>query len=293
MKRATVHRGLPKPFLKWVGGKGQLLHELQLRLASLPKGGRYHEPFVGGGALFFERFRNGELGRKKARLSDNNINLIEAYWGVQQEVEGVIELLREHQRCHNKEYYYGMRATIPETLVGRAARIIYLNKTCFNGLYRENSKGLFNVPMGDYKSPLICDEATLRASSTALKRAEIEQRSFETVLEAAAPGDVVYFDPPYYPISETASFNGYHKGSFTAEQQLALRDVFVQLGKAGVYALLSNSWAPFILEAYELPGLKIHEVAANRAVNSRAERRGKVAEALVDNFALVRKSGKA
>jgi len=278
---------MPHPFLKWAGGKGQLVEAIRGHMARAPWSGRYHEPFIGGGALFFALYRTGGLGAGPAVIGDINPNLLDAYRGVQQEPDAVLACLEAHAAAHGKEYFYAVRAEVPEALAERAARIIYLNRTCFNGLYRENSRGLFNVPMGKYKNPRICDAPNLRAASEALNRAEIRQASFEAVLDKARPGDFVYFDPPYHPLSETSSFNSYAKDGFSADAQLALRDVFVELGRRGVYALLSNSWCPFILDAFTRDGVTIHEVQASRAVNSNAEKRGKVSEALIDNYGLV------
>jgi DNA adenine methylase len=281
MSRRSV-QSLPRPFLKWVGGKGQLLPELLARVEAAKPFGRYHEPFVGGGALFFELYRLGRLGRKQAFLSDNNQSLIDTYIGVRDHLDEVIALLLEHKARHDRDYYYAMRAGAPGTVPERAARIIYLNKTCFNGLYRVNSRGLFNVPMGDYKNPPICDEPNLRAASEALKHARIEQRSFEAVTDHATRGDLVYFDPPYHPVSTTANFTAYDHGGFREPEQRMLALVFGKLDAAGVKALLSNSYTPLIQQIYRQ--WTVDEVLATRMVNSRADRRGKVSEALVRNF---------
>ncbi len=274
--------GSPRPFLKWVGGKRQLLRELERRVAEARPHGRYHEPFVGGGALFFDLYGREKLGRSKAYLSDNNQRLIQAYWGVQEHVEEIIALLEAHKAAHEKEYYYAMRAHVPEDPIERAARIIYLNRTCFNGLFRENSKGEFNVPMGRYVNPLICDAPNLRAVSRALQRCTIRHQSFAAVLDRAKAGDFVYFDPPYAPVSKTANFTGYHKGVFGEALQRELADVFQELTKRGVKALLSNSDVPLIHTLYGNHTIEV--VRATRLVNSNASKRGKVNEVLVRNF---------
>lgn len=279
--KAGSRYALPRPFLKWVGGKTQLLPELMKRVEMAGDFGRYHEPFVGGGALFFELYRTGRL-RKKAWLSDNNPRLIETYQGVRDHVDEVISLLRRHKKRHSEDYFYKVRGAVPNTLPERAARIIYLNKTCYNGLYRENQKGQFNSPFGRYKNPQICDEDNLRAVAKALTKARVEQGHFETVVDKAQPGDLVYFDPPYYPVSKTASFTGYDRGAFGEDSQRLLARVYAQLANKGVHVLLSNSMTPFIEDLFR--DFAIDSVAANRAVNSRADRRGKVAEALVRNF---------
>jgi DNA adenine methylase len=270
-----------RPFLKWAGGKGQLLRELVERVRAAGALDRYHEPFVGGGALFFELARIYRF-EWHACLSDNNPNLIDAYLGVQREVDGVIECLLKHKARHSEAYYYEVRARVPETLVERAARVIYLNNTCYNGLFRENRKGEFNVPFGRYRNPRVCDEENLRACSEALKRAKVECRHFETVLDCAKAGDFVYFDPPYVPISKTASFTAYDKGGFGKDSQRRLAQVFRELAKRGVKVLLSNSMTDLVRELYD--DFTIEEVFAKRSVNSRGDRRGKVSEALVRNF---------
>ncbi|MBI2435501.1 MAG: Dam family site-specific DNA-(adenine-N6)-methyltransferase [Candidatus Hydrogenedentes bacterium] len=277
-------RPVPRPFLKWVGGKAQLLGELTQRVALARPFGRYHEPFVGGGALFFELVRADGLGQRRALLSDNNARLIETYSMVQERVEEVIALLREHKERHGKEHYYAVRAAAPATAVARAARLIYLNKTCFNGLYRENSRGAFNVPMGTYKDPPICDAVNLRAVSAALRRARIEQRPFGSVIQRAAAGDLVYFDPPYHPVNATSSFTAYEQNNFGEADQRELAEVCVELTRRGVKFVLSNSYTPLILELYRARGFAVEEVFAARMVNSKAARRGKISEALVHNL---------
>ncbi len=282
MKQTARKHPVPRPFLKWVGGKGQLLGDLMPHLERAQPFGRYHEPFVGGGALFFAAYRGGSLPRKQAFLSDNNKRLIDAYQGVKEYVEQVIELLHDHKERHCHDHYYAVRAQVPEDVAGRAARIIYLNRTCFNGLFRENSKGLFNVPIGKYKNPMICDEENLRAVSEALGKARVESRPFEAVLDSAKTGDFVYFDPPYHPVSDTANFTSYDKAGFGETEQRRLAEVFAELDQRSVKALLSNSYTPLVRELYK--GFRVGRVSARRAVNSRADRRGAVSEALVRNF---------
>lgn len=271
----------PMPFLKWVGGKRQLMPELLRRIDRLDTFGGYYEPFVGGGALFFELWNRGRLSGP-VRLSDNNPNLIVAYEGVKHEVEQVIELLREHARQHSKEHYYATRAARPSRRAAQAARMIYLNRTCFNGLFRENRRGEFNVPMGRYANPRICDEANLRAVSEALRTVQVDVAPFQSVLESAAPGTLVYFDPPYHPVSATSNFTAYQKGGFGKEEQRALAAAFRALDAQGVHVLLSNSWTDFIRELYA--DFTLERVSASRNVNCRADRRGAVWEVLVRNF---------
>jgi DNA adenine methylase len=270
----------PRPFLKWAGGKGQLLPQLLERVAAAEPYRDYHEPFVGGGALYFALVRLGRL-RRQAYLSDTNPNLIDAYLGVRDHVQQVIELLRQHQAHHAEAYYYTVRAQTPQSLPERSARIIYLNKTCYNGLFRENRKGQFNVPLGRYTNPTICDEVNLRAASEALQGAVLEVRPFDTVLDRTREGDFVYFDPPYHPLSRTSSFTAYSKDSFGEAQQRRLAAVFAELAGRGVKVLLSNSMTDLVRELYR--GFAIDEVLASRAVNSKSGRRGKVSEALIQS----------
>lgn len=264
-----------RPFLKWAGGKGQLLPELLARLPGTF--GAYHEPFVGGAALFFELRARGRLSR--AVLSDANPVLVDTYTAIRDDVEGVIAALGAHR--YDRDHYYTVRAWDPATLpaAGRAARVIFLNKTCFNGLYRENSRGQFNVPFGRYANPRFCDGENLRAVSRALQGVEIRREEFGGVLDRAVAGDLVYFDPPYEPASATASFTAYHKGGFGRDQQQALRDVFATLAGRGVHVLLSNSDVPFIRDLYA--GFRIDRVLAARSINSKADRREAVGEVLV------------
>ena len=267
-----------RPVLKWVGGKGQLLREL---LARLPQSFKtYHEPFTGGGALFFELAAQGRI--TTAYLSDANPSLIDVYLGLRDCVDEVIAVLRQHRYEH--DYYYYVRALRPTdlSLPERAARIIYLNKTCYNGLYRENRRGEFNVPFGRYKNPTICDEPNLRAASAVLQGVNIARRPFDSTLDYAKRGDFVYFDPPYHPVSATANFTSYDRDGFGPDNQRRLRDAATELRERGVTAMVSNSDTPFIRELYA--GFHIDQVQASRAVNSKANGRGKVAELIIRNY---------
>ena len=265
----------PRPFLKWAGGKGRLLSQYE---PFLPQAiDTYYEPFLGGGAVFFHL-----AGRaKQAVLGDINPELVNVYCCVRDQVETLIRHLRNHQRWHSPDYYYQVRQqqTLP-LAVERAARLLYLNKTCYNGLYRENSQGHFNVPVGKYKNPAICDASLLRAASAALQIADIQTFSFETLLERSlAPRDFVYFDPPYHPISATSSFTGYSRYGFTSEDQERLAAVFRTLAAQGQRVMLSNSDCEFIRGLYQ--GFALHPILAARAINSRAGRRGKIGELLI------------
>lgn len=273
----------PRPFLKWAGGKGQLLDELVPLVDQGRPFQRYHEPFVGGGALFFELQRRGKL-TAGATLADTNPNLVVVWEAVRDELEALGELLAAHAAKHSEEYFYQVRSTVPVKHVERAARVIFLNKTCFNGLYRENSKGKFNVPFGNYANPAILDAQNLLACSAALAGVEILNTPFYTVLDRAQPGDLVYFDPPYVPLSKSANFTKYAKDGFDEPEQRQLAAVYGELTKRGVKAILSNSDTPLIDELYQDQGYRFGTVMATRRVNRNAEGRGAIPEALVCNF---------
>lgn len=265
----------PRPFLKWAGGKGKLIQQYIPYFPTEFK--TYYEPFLGGGAIFFHLLPASSI------LTDINPELINVYCCVRDQVEAVILLLQEHERRHNKEYYYQVRSGAGTSEVERAARFIYLNKTCFNGLYRENSKGAFNVPIGNYKNPTICNADLLRSVSAALKTTEIEVRPFDEVLNFAKTGqDFVYFDPPYYPLSPTSNFTGYSRHAFTEADQIKLKEIFAELASLGVKVMLSNSDCLFIRELYQ--DFKIHTISASRAINSKGNKRGKINEVLVTSF---------
>ena len=274
----------PKPFVKWVGGKRQLLKQFRFMNLYPPEGfnsmvGRYFEPFVGGGAVFFD------LRPGKAYLSDLNSELVIAYNVIKNNVDGLIKSLKKHK--HTKEYFLKIRAKDPKKLsdLEVASRFIYLNRTCFNGMYRVNSKGGFNVPFGKYSNPLICDEQNLRRVSKALKNVEIKCQDYKSVLKKARKGDFVYFDPPYFPVSKTASFTSYTKEAFLEKEQIELRDTFLELNKKGCFVMLSNSDTSFINEIYSgFKGVRITKVEAGRAINSKASGRGKITEVLVTNY---------
>jgi len=262
----------PRPFLKWAGGKNRLIPQYQ---PYFPKSfNTYYEPFLGGGAVFFH------LQPQDAVLTDINPELINAYCCVRDKVEELIERLQEHQQQHSNEYYYSMRSLTPKTEIERAARFIYLNRTCFNGLYRENSNGKFNVPIGRYKNPQICNPELLRSSSSALQNVNIDVKRFESVLYFAnSSDDFVYFDPPYYPVSSTSNFTAYSRDFFSKNDQTKLREIFVELAGRGVKVMLSNSDCDFIRDLYSQ--FKIHKISAARSINSNGKKRGNVSEILV------------
>jgi DNA adenine methylase len=265
----------PRPFLKWAGGKGQLISQY---IPHFPAGfSTYHEPFLGGGAIFFH------LLPPRSHLMDINPELVNVFVCIRDHVDAIIVKLAEHRDQHCEDYYYQVRAQVPSHFLDRAARLVYLNKTCFNGLYRENSKGFFNVPIGRYKKPPICDPDLLYAASSALQTTRITLQSFETILEyATSRHDFVYFDPPYYPISATSKFTAYNRYAFTEADQIRLRDVFVTLRDRGVKIMLSNSDCPFIRDLYQ--DFTIHTIHASRSINSNAEKRGKITEVLVTSY---------
>ena len=274
----------PKPFVKWVGGKRQLLkqfRELNLYPPECfnPESNTYFEPFVGGGAVFFD------LLPKHAELSDTNRELVMTYNVIKDNVDGLIKSLKKH--IYNKEYYLGVRDQDINELsdIEVASRFIFLNRTGFNGMYRVNKSGQFNVPFGRYKNPLICDENNLRKVSEALQGITITHRDYKDVLELAKIGDFIYFDPPYYPLNPTSSFTAYTAKGFFEKEQIELRDTFVKLHERGCFVMLSNSDTPFINELYsELEGVSINKIIAGRAINSKGSKRGKINEVLITNY---------
>ena len=279
-KPAVKANGLPKPFIKWAGGKGQLVPEL---LARAPERFEtYHEPFLGGAAVFFALHRAKLLTGKKVVLSDVNQELVDTYRAIRNQVSKVIEYLQQHK--YEKDHYYLVRAQDPAKLklAQRAARMIYMNKTGFNGLYRVNSKGKFNVPFGRFVNPKFCDPDNLRSTSRALKQVELRCEPFQGVLERAKPGDFVYFDPPYVPVSQTAKFVSYASKGFDLEDQERLATVFEDLTQKGVMTMLSNSDTPWVKKRYR-PFPQI-QVQVRRSVNSRKDRRGPVGELVVLGF---------
>lgn len=271
-----------KPFIKWVGGKSQILTKISELLPPKSQIGRYFEPFLGGGAVFFY------LQHPKSFLSDNNKDLVELYDVVKNRVEELINALKVHKNEH--DYFYEVRAQDSKNLssVQRAARFIYLNKTCFNGLYRVNSKGGFNVPFGKYKNPAICDTDGLRSSSIALRNAKLTHGSFQSILTKAKSTDFIYFDPPYQPLSKTSSFTSYTSEKFGEDEQKQLANIYRELSDRGCFVMLSNSDTPLIRELYK--DFYIYEVQANRAINSKAEGRGKITELLVINYYWAKKN---
>lgn len=267
-------RVLPRPFLKWAGGKSRLLPDLSRRIPA--EFGTYYEPFLGGGALFFHLVAH--RGEQRAVLSDINSALVDTYRGVRDEVDHVVDCLREHAGRHGRDHYYEVRGQEMEgqALAPRAARVIYLNRTCYNGLYRQSRSGRFNVPMGSYRNPTICAEPLLRAASAALAPVELLCAPFHEVSGRPVAGDLVYMDPPYIPVSASASFTSYHREGFNEEDQRRLARVFKELAEARVHVLLSNSDTEMVHEIYA--GLPRDEVKVARSINSKANGRGGVGE---------------
>jgi DNA adenine methylase len=261
-----------RPFIKWAGGKRQLLPALLEHTPANPP--HYFEPFIGGGALFFA------LRPRKAVLADVNERLIRTYKGVRDNPDEVIRLLRGYP--HDATFFYRFREAEIDAATNAevAAWFIYLNKTGFNGLYRVNRANRFNVPFGRYANPNICDEPTLRACSAALAGTELLVADFEVAVAKAKRGDFVYFDPPYVPLSTTSSFTSYTSGGFGPAEQTRLRDTARKLKKRGVRVLLSNSSAPFVRDLYST-GFEVTEVSATRVVNSKATARGAIVELLI------------
>ena len=267
-----------RPFLKWAGGKSQLLKQYGPYFPKREEIGRFYEPFLGSAAIFFHLQPNDAL------LADVNENLVEIYRVVKNNVDALIASLSRFQNSEHE--FYEVRAQKPAELSGveRAARLLYLNKTCYNGLYRENSKGEFNVPFGRYKNPTICDPERLKLASNALQGVDLRVADFEKVVEQAKPGDFVYFDPPYAPLSLTSSFTSYSQQGFGVEDQRRLASTFDSLSAKGCRIMLSNSDAPLVHELYGGKDCRLIEIKARRSINSKADGRGPVTELLILNY---------
>ena len=271
-----------QPFTKWTGGKRQLLPVIRELMPK--KYNRYFEPFVGGGALFFD------LAPKDAVINDFNAELINCYQQIKDNPQELIEILKVHQEYNSKEYYLDLRSADRDeridmmSEVQRAARILYMLRVDFNGLYRVNSKNQFNVPYGRYKNPKIVDENLVSAISTYLNnnQIEIKKGDFEKAVLDVQPGDFVYFDPPYIPLSETSAFTSYTHEGFSYDDQVRLRDTFKKLSDTGAYVMLSNSSSFLVEELYR--GFNIHYVEATRTNGAKSSSRGKISEIIVTNY---------
>jgi len=277
---------LIKPYLKWAGGKRQLLTEIKKHLPKDISNLTYYEPFLGAGAVFFY------LQPGKAVINDFNEQLILAYNAIKENIDDLISLLKKYQNRNNENYYYEIRNLDRDpkifnklTNVEKAARLIFLNKTCFNGLYRVNSKDQFNVPYGKYKNPVICEEIVLRQISNYLNSNSINilNTDFEKAVSTAGKESFVYFDPPYHSPDKN-NFTGYQANGFDEKEQERLRDVIIKLTNKGVKCLLSNSDTDYIQKLYKNDLFEIITVQAKRNINSDSKGRGYVNEVIIKNW---------
>ncbi len=282
-KKAYSHNPLAQPFLKWAGGKRQLIPIIKKYVPR--KYTQYYEPFIGAGAVLFS------LQPAKSVINDTNPELINCYEVIRDHPDELLDLCVQHERNNSKEYYYKLRSQDRHdefkklSSIDRAARIIYLNKTCFNGLFRVNSQGQFNVPYGDYVNPTIADPAIIKAVSAFLNQRSVRicRGDFSEAVVTAKKGSFVYFDPPYHPISDTSSFTGYSMDGFGIHEQERLKLLCDNLSDRGCQVLVSNSNAPLIRELYSDSRYEIVEIKASRAINSVGAKRGKVGELLIYN----------
>ncbi len=294
--------GYPRPFIKWAGGKGNIIPEYEkIGLLNI-EFNDYYEPFLGGGAMFFYLWKKGKI-KKKAYLSDINKDLIDAYATIKNNLEQLLAQLSMVKDKYEREDYYKfrkeynslklMKTLTEEQRIKKTALFIYLNKTCFNGLYRENKKGEFNVPFGKYKAPTIYNEYNLRAVSKALEDAILRVLDFEDAVYTAKEGDFVYFDPPYMPISPTANFTSYHQKDFTLEDQKRLAKTIRKLSSKNVKILLSNAYHPTVKAIYEsIPNIHFFEILAPRFINSNGNGRGAIKEYALTNYEPIKNSPK-
>ncbi len=282
MKIKEIKKVTLQPFTKWTGGKRQLLPVIR---ELMPKTyNRYFEPFVGGGALFFD------LAPKDAVINDFNAELINCYQQIKDNPQELIEILKVHQEYNSKEYYLDLRSADRDeridmmSEVQRAARILYMLRVNFNGLYRVNSKNQFNVPYGRYKNPKIVDEELISAISVYINNNQLEIKvgDFEKAIVDVRTGDFVYFDPPYIPLSETSAFTSYTHEGFSFADQVRLRDAFKRLSDTGAYVMLSNSSSALVEELYK--DFNIYYVEATRTNGAKSSSRGKISEIIVTNY---------
>jgi len=275
----------PKPFVKWAGGKRQLIPILN---QNLPESfGTYYEPFLGGGALLFHILtdKNGQ----KCSISDLNSDLVLAYTTIRDRIDALIISLKNHEKNYQKDselYYYSIRESNPRSEIEKTSRLIFLNRTCFNGLYRVNSKGKFNVPLGKYSNPNIINEENIRAVSHILQssRISIKCRDFEAILRDAKKGDLIYFDPPYQPVSATANFTSYTTKDFTCDDLTRLAELCLKLDSRGCKVLLSNSDSKEVADIFAKNPWKITKISANRSINSNSKKRTGHFELLIRNY---------
>ena len=274
----------PKPFVKWAGGKRQLMSELEKNFPI--KFGTYLEPFLGGGAVMFDLLTKEPT--LKCNVSDLNSDLVLAYVTIRDRLEKLIESLENHSKNYHKHstgYYYEVRNQEPKNQIEKVSRLLFLNKTCFNGLYRVNSKGKFNVPLGRYTNPNIVNKENLQAVSKTLQsgKIKISCRDFSSIIKDAKKGDFVYFDPPYQPVSDTANFTSYTHRDFTEDDLERLADLANQLNSKGCNVMLSNSNSKTVKKLFS-SGWKIKEIKANRAINSNSQKRTGHKEIIIKNY---------
>lgn len=271
-----------EPFIKWVGGKRLLIDRITENMPSSFE--NYFEPFVGGGALFFAL--SDKI--KHATISDSNTELMVAYTVIKKHPKELIDILKYHRANHSEKYYYSVRDKILDDPIELAARFIYLNKTCYNGLYRVNNKGFFNVPMGKYDDPQIFQEENIMACHKALKNTDILFGDFEVI--KPEKNDFVYFDPPYHPTTD-ASFTKYTKEDFSEKEQARLRDFILELTKKDVRIMLSNSKTDFINKLYSAKGFYKVVIDASRMINCKPNKRNRVEEFLITNYPVIVRQG--
>ena len=274
----------PKPFVKWAGGKRQLMSELEKNFPT--KFGTYLEPFLGGGAVMFDLLTKEH--NLKCNVSDLNSDLVLSYVTIRDRLERLIESLENHSKNYHKDstgYYYEVRNQEPKNQIEKVSRLLFLNKTCFNGLYRVNSKGKFNVPLGRYTNPNIVNKENLQAVSKTLQsgKIKISCRDFSSIIKDAKKGDFVYFDPPYQPVSDTANFTSYTHRDFTEDDLERLADLANQLNSKGCNVMLSNSNSKTVKKLFS-SGWKIKEIKANRAINSNSQKRTGHKEIIIKNY---------
>jgi len=272
-------------FVKWAGGKTQLIKQYIPLFPSKKNIKRYFEPMIGSGAVFF--YIRQTYNPEFSMISDINNDLINLYLQIRDNVDEIITLLKIHKSKHKinpKEYYYKMRKKYNSTEdnLEKSSLLLYLNKTCYNGLYRVNSKGEFNVPFGRYKNPAILQEEKLRLASSLLEGTIIKAIPFEKILDFAKPNDFIYFDPPYYPLSETSSFTSYQKNTFLEEEQKKLAKAFKKLDKKNCKTMLSNSDTDLIRNLYN--GYNIKVVRAKRMISCKGKGRGSINELVIRNY---------
>ena len=287
MKQQYSHQILvtPKPFVKWAGGKRQLIPILNENLPELF--GTYYEPFLGGGALLFHILTHRQ--RQKCSISDLNSDLVLTYTTIRDRIDDLIISLKKHEKNYEKDsksYYYYVREHVPNDGIEKTSRLLFLNRTCFNGLYRVNNKGKFNVPLGKYSNPNIVNEENLRSVSDILQlsKVSIQCRDFQSVQRCAKKDDLIYFDPPYHPVSKTSNFTSYTNKDFTFDDLARLSELCTTLDEKGCKVLLSNSDSKEVSKMFSKKPWKINKVRANRSINSNSKKRTGHFELLIKNY---------